>query len=254
MFHKADNSGNAAFTSMGKACQSRYSDAPLSTLKTGITVRLALFDLDNTLLGGDSNFSWGSFICRHGLVDAEAYQARNRTFHADYAAGRLDMTEYQNFSQGLLSRVDMTQLAQWHRRFMTEVIEPMILAKGETLLQQHREAGDKLVMITATNRFITAPIAERLGVDSLIATECGMENGRYTGRIVDTPCFQQGKVTRLNTWLAGNDLSLQGSYFYSDSHNDLPLLEAVDNPVAVDPDEILRETASARGWPVISLR
>lgn len=161
---------------------------------------------------------------------------------------------YQNFSQAILGRHDMAQLAQWHREFMAQVIEPIILAKGEALLAEHRAAGDKLVIITATNRFVTAPIAERLGVETLIATECGMQDGRYTGQITGTPCYQGGKVTRLNEWLAETGYNLDGAYFYSDSRNDLPLLEAVANPVAVDPDEVLRATATERGWPVISLR
>ena len=141
-------------------------------------MRLALFDLDNTLLAGDSDHSWGEFVCRRGLVDAAEYLARNDAFYADYCAGKLDVVAYQNFSQAMLGRHDMAQLAQWHREFMAEVIEPIILAKGEALLAEHRAAGDKLVIITATNRFVTAPIAERLGVETLIATECGMQDGR----------------------------------------------------------------------------
>ncbi|AYC31074.1 HAD family hydrolase [Pseudomonas cavernae] len=217
-------------------------------------MRLALFDLDNTLLAGDSDHSWGDFICRRGLVDAAEYEARNDAFYADYCAGKLDVVAYQNFSQAILGRTDMRQLAEWHREFMQEVIEPMILAKGEALLEEHRAAGDQLVIITATNRFVTAPIAARLGVGTLLATECGMQGGRYTGQISGIPCYQQGKVVRLNQWLEETGLSLAGSYFYSDSRNDLPLLEIVANPVAVDPDEVLRATATARGWPVISLR
>lgn len=217
-------------------------------------MRLALFDLDNTLLAGDSDHSWGEFVCQRGLVDAAQYEARNNAFYDDYCAGTLDVVAYQNFSQAILGRHDMAQLAQWHKEFMAEVIEPFILAKGEALLAQHREAGDKLVIITATNRFVTAPIAERLGVDTLLATECGMQDGRYTGEVTGIPCFQQGKVVRLNQWLAETGLSLDGAYFYSDSRNDLPLLEAVSHPVAVDPDDVLRATAVERGWPVISLR
>ena len=217
-------------------------------------MRLALFDLDNTLLAGDSDHSWGEFLCQRGLVDAAEYQARNDAFYADYCAGKLDVVAYQNFSQAILGRTDMAQLAQWHREFMAEVIEPIILAKGEALLAQHRAAGDKLVIITATNRFVTGPIAERLAVDTLLATECGMQDGRYTGQITGIPCYQDGKVTRLNQWLAETGLSLDGSYFYSDSRNDLPLLQVATNPVAVDPDDVLRGIANERGWPVISLR
>jgi HAD superfamily hydrolase (TIGR01490 family) len=161
---------------------------------------------------------------------------------------------YQDFCQELLGRSEMDQLDAWHRDFMAEFIEPIILAKGEALIRRHLEAGDRVAIITATNRFITGPIAARLGVDTLLATECGVENGRYIGRSVDVPCFQEGKVVRLERWLDENGLSLDGSWFYSDSRNDLPLLSRVSNPVAVDPDPILRAEAEARGWPVISLR
>lgn len=215
---------------------------------------LALFDLDNTLLAGDSDHAWGEFLCRHGLVEADSYRARNDAFYQDYLDGCLDVQAYQDFCQELLGRSEMEQLAAWHRQFMAEFIEPIILAKGEALLQRHQQAGDRVVIITATNRFITGPIAARLGVDTLLATECGLENGRYTGRSVDVPCFQGGKVVRLERWLAENGKSLEGSWFYSDSRNDLPLLSRVSHPVAVDPDPVLRAEAEARGWPVISLR
>ena len=144
-------------------------------------VRLALFDLDNTLLAGDSDHSWGEFLCETGRVDAVEYRARNDAFYADYCAGKLDVVAYQSFTQAILARTEAAELARWQAEFMAEVIEPIILAKGEALLREHREAGDKLVIITATNRFITAPIAARLGVDTLLATECGMQDGRYTG-------------------------------------------------------------------------
>jgi HAD superfamily hydrolase (TIGR01490 family) len=217
-------------------------------------VRLALFDLDNTLLGGDSDHAWGAYLCERGIVDASRYQARNDAFYADYLAGRLDVQAYQDFCQELLGRTDMVQLAEWHREFMSDCIEPIILSKGEALLAEHRKAADRVVIITATNRFITAPIAARLGVDTLLATECEIINGRYTGRSTDVPCFQEGKVTRLNRWLGETGLSLDDSSFYSDSINDLPLLEQVTHPVAVDPDPKLRAEAEKRGWPVISLR
>ncbi len=217
-------------------------------------MRLALFDLDNTLLAGDSDHSWGEWLCQRGLVDAGEYQARNDAFYADYMAGTLDVFAYQAFTQAILGRTDLAQLAAWHRQFMEEVIEPIVLAKGEALLAEHRAAGDKLVIITATNRFITAPIAERLGVETLIATECEMQDGRYTGQTCGVPCFQGGKVTRLNHWLDETGLGLDDAYFYSDSRNDLPLLELVANPVAVDPDDTLRAIATERGWPVLSLR
>jgi HAD superfamily hydrolase (TIGR01490 family) len=217
-------------------------------------VRLALFDLDNTLLGGDSDHAWGDYLCERGILDGIAYKARNDDFYQDYLAGSLNITDYLNFSLEILGRTEMAQLEQWHREFMRDCVEPIILTKGEALLAEHREAGDKLLIITATNRFVTAPIAARLGVDTLLATECEMADGRYTGRTTDVPCFKEGKVTRLNRWLGETGLSLADSSFYSDSLNDLPLLEQVTRPFAVDPDPKLRAEAEKRGWPVISLR
>jgi HAD superfamily hydrolase (TIGR01490 family) len=217
-------------------------------------VRLALFDLDNTLLGGDSDHAWGDYMCERGILDRAAHKARNDQFFGAYQAGTLNIADYLNFSLELLGRTDMEQLAQWHREFMRDRIEPIILAKGEALLAEHRAAGDKLVIITATNRFVTGPIAERLGVDHLLATECEMQDGRYTGRTTDVPCFQGGKVVRLQRWLDETGHNLQDSYFYSDSINDLPLLEQVTNPFAVDPDAKLRAEAEKRGWTIMSLR
>lgn len=215
---------------------------------------LALFDLDNTLLGGDSDHAWGDWLCQRGILDSSEHKARNDKFYQDYVDSRLDVNEYLVFVLELLGRTDMQQLQAWHAQFMQERIEPIILAKGEALLEQHRQAGDTLVIITATNRFVTGPIAQRLGVEHLLATECEMRDGRYTGRPTDIPCFQGGKVTRLQRWLQETGHSLAGSSFYSDSRNDLPLLEQVDRPVAVDPDDTLRRIASERQWEIISLR
>jgi HAD superfamily hydrolase (TIGR01490 family) len=217
-------------------------------------MRLALFDLDNTLLGGDSDHAWGDYLCERGILDADAYKARNDEFYQDYLAGKLDLNEYLNFSLEILAATDMAQLDEWHRDFMRDCIEPIMLPKAAALLQWHRDAGDKLVIITATNRFVTGPIAERLGVETLLATEAEIVDGRYTGRSIDVPCFKEGKVTRLNRWLEENGFDLQDSYFYSDSMNDLPLLEQVANPVVVDPDPRLQEEAKRRGWKEISLR
>lgn len=217
-------------------------------------MRLALFDLDNTLLGGDSDHAWGDYLCRRGILDPVAYKARNDAFYQDYLNGMLNNADYLNFSMEIFGRTDMAQLDEWHRDYMRDCIEPIILPKAEALLAQHRAAGDKLLIITATNRFVTAPIAKRLGVDTLLATECEMFDGRYTGRSTDIPCFREGKVTRLQRWLEENGMSLEGSYFYSDSMNDLPLLEQVTHPVAVDPDPNLQAEAARRGWPVLSLR
>ena len=217
-------------------------------------MRLAIFDLDNTLLAGDSDHQWGEYLCARGLVDVEAYRAKNDSFYADYLAGKLDVVAYQNFCQEVLGRTDKAQLDAWHAEFMRDCIEPLILPKGEALLAQHRAAGDVVMIITATNRFITGPIAQRLGGEHLIATECGMQGGQYTGELVNVPSFQAGKITRLNEWLAEHQATLADSYFYSDSHNDLPLLEQVTHAVAVDPDDTLRTLALQRGWSVISLR
>ncbi|OWJ90760.1 phosphoserine phosphatase [Pseudomonas sp. A46] len=217
-------------------------------------MRLALFDLDNTLLGGDSDHAWGDFLCRRGILDRVAYKARNDAFYQDYLAGRLEIRAYLDFSLEILGRTEMARLDQWHREFMAECIEPIVLPRAEALLAEHRAAGDRLVIITATNRFVTAPIARRLGVEHLLATECEMAGGRYTGRTTDVPCFREGKVTRLARWLGETGLTLEGSAFYSDSMNDLPLLEQVTHPVAVDPDPALRAEADRRGWRVISLR
>ncbi len=215
---------------------------------------LAIFDLDNTLLAGDSDHAWGEFLCDKGHIDANAYRARNDQFYADYLAGKLDVLAYQNFCQEILGRTDMATLQQWHADFMREYIDPIILPRGEELVAKHRDAGDYIMMITATNEFITGPIATRLGMDHLIATQCGMQDNRYTGQLVGIPSFQAGKITRLNSWLADKQANLLDSYFYSDSHNDLPLLERVTHAVAVDPDEHLRSIARERGWKVISLR
>lgn len=217
-------------------------------------MRLALFDLDNTLLGGDSDHAWGDYLCARGILDPVEYQNRNDAFYQDYLAGKLDLQAYLNFSLEILATTEMAQLDEWHNDFMRDCVEPIILPKALALLKKHRDAGDKLVIITATNRFITGPIAKRLDVETLLATECELVDGRYTGRSIDVPCFREGKVTRLRTWLAENGLNLDGSYFYSDSMNDLPLLEQVENPVAVDPDPNLRAEAEKRRWPVISLR
>lgn len=217
-------------------------------------MRLALFDLDNTLLGGDSDHAWGDYLCERGILDPIAYKNRNDEFYKDYLAGKLDLKAYLEFTLEILARTEMAQLDEWHRDFMRDCIEPIVLPQALALLQKHRDAGDKLVIITATNRFVTGPIAARLGVQTLLATECEMADGRYTGRSTDVPCFREGKVTRLNRWLEENGFTLEDSYFYSDSMNDLPLLEQVTHAVAVNPDPNLRAEAEKRGWPVISLR
>ena len=215
---------------------------------------LALFDLDNTLLEGDSDYLWGRFLIEQGIVDGEYYERENQRFYDEYRNGVLGIYQFLAFMLQPLAEHPLEQLLAWRERFLAEKIEPILLPKAVALLERHRTAGDTLLIITATNRFITAPIAERLGVAHLLATEVEFVDGRYTGRPLGIPCFQQGKVERLNAWLAETGHDLADSWFYSDSHNDLPLLGQVTHPVVVDPDPILHEQAQARGWPIISLR
>ncbi len=215
---------------------------------------LAIFDLDNTLIGGDSDYLWGQFVCERGLVDAGDFAARNDQFYADYQSGNLDITAYLRFALGPLRGQPPEVLAAWHADFMRSKIEPIILPAGLDLLARHRERGDSLLIITATNEYITRPIATALGVDTLLACEAQVIDGRYTGEPSGVPTYREGKVARLRDWVNEHGESLDGAWFYSDSHNDLPLLKQVDNPVAVDPDDTLLAHARQAGWPVISLR
>ncbi len=215
---------------------------------------LAIFDLDNTLLAGDSDYLWGVFLSQLGVVDGATYRRENERFYQQYQAGNLDIYEFLRFSLKPLSSHSLEQLDGWRRRFLEEQIDPIILPAARRLLEQHRRAGDTLLIITATNAFVTAPIAARLGVTNLIATDPEMVAGRYTGEVAGLPCFREGKVDRLDQWLKTSGNDLRGSSFYSDSHNDIPLLERVDRPVAVDPDQALAAYAAERGWRIISLR
>lgn len=217
-------------------------------------VSLAIFDLDNTLLAGDSDHRWGEFLVQKSLVDGDEFRRMNDRFYQDYKAGTLNIHEYLRFALAPLARHSLNELADLHREFMADHIEPMMLPKAQALLDEHRDRGDKLLIITATNGFVTRPIAERLGVKDILATDPEIRDGRYTGNILGIPTFQQGKVTRLQQWLAEHKHNLDDAWFYSDSINDLPLLEAVPRPVAVDPDERLAAIAGERRWPVISLR
>lgn len=214
-------------------------------------MRLAIFDLDHTLLAGDSDYLWGQFLVEQGLVDGAAYAHDNQRFYDDYTAGRLDIHAFAAFSMAPLVKHGHEMLAVLRPKFMAEKIEPIIAPGAEPLIEKHRAQGDELMILTATSRFITELIAQRLGVNTLIATEPERIKGRYTGRIAGTPCFREGKLLRLRAWLNGRAAHLT---FYSDSRNDLPLLEAADVAVAVDPDDILRTEALKRGWPVITLR
>lgn len=215
---------------------------------------LAIFDLDNTLLAGDSDHAWGEFLVGHGLVEAGWYQAKNDGFYADYCRGELDVIAYSEFVFSVLAREEAATLAAWHQDFMREKVSQMILPKGRELLARHRDAGHRLLIITATNRFITAPIAAELGVSDLLATEPEMQQGRYTGKVAGIPCYQHGKIERLQQWLQEHNESAEGAWFYSDSRNDIPLLEFVTHPIAVDPDTALRAHAASNSWPVMSLR
>lgn len=217
-------------------------------------MRLAIFDLDNTLLCGDSDHLWGQFLADNGLVDGEHYRRENDRFLAQYKAGTLDIYAFLRFSLQVLAARDPRELERLRAAFIEQRIAPLIAPAAPELLGRHRNAGDHLMILTATNRFVTQPIAQLLDVDTLIATEVAMRDGQFTGEAEGTPCFREGKITRLQTWLAERDEQPRETTFYSDSRNDLPLLERVERPVAVDPDPVLDETARARGWPVISLR
>lgn len=215
---------------------------------------LAIFDLDNTLLGGDSDHAWGEFLCEKGIVDSDEYSRANDYFYEQYKNGGLDIFEFLEFALKPLAQLDREQLNELHNQFMQEKIAPIMLPKAKELLENHRKQGDYLLIITATNRFVTGPIADALGVDEIIATDPEEVDGQYTGKVAGIPCFQDGKVARLNNWLESNEHSLEESYFYSDSHNDLPLLELVTYPVAVNPDETLEAHANEKLWPVLDLR
>ena len=215
---------------------------------------LAIFDLDNTLLSGDSDYLWGVFLGEQGIVDADYYEQENERFYQEYKEGKLNIMEFLQFSLRALAENDLQNLLNWRQQFIDEKIRPIIPDSSLELIKQHEQKGDTLMIITATNAFVTRPIAELMGIRHLIATEPEFINGNYTGRVQGEPSFQYGKVKRLNAWLEGNHESLADSFFYSDSHNDIPLLEIVDHPVAVDPDETLRKHATQNQWPIISLR
>ncbi|QUX97102.1 HAD-IB family hydrolase [Marinomonas sp. CT5] len=215
---------------------------------------LAIFDLDGTLLNGDSDYTWGQFLVEKGLVDSQVYKQANDKFFEEYQAGTLDIHEYLAFSLEPLTKFSKEELTELHNTFMQEKVQPMMQEKANALLKHHKDQGHFLLMITATNQFVTGPIGDALGMDHIIAPVPEMINDHYTGKIVGVPSFQAGKVTRLNDWLAETGHSMEGSYFYSDSRNDLPLLELVAHPIAVDADETLTKIAQDRGWQHISLR
>jgi HAD superfamily hydrolase (TIGR01490 family) len=215
---------------------------------------LALFDLDNTLLADDSDFLWGCFLVDQGLVDKKLYDEANKRFYAEYKQGTLDIYEFLAFSLKPLTRFDKQLLDQLHRQFMDIHIRPIMTEKGIKQIARHKDQGDITVIITATNRFVTGPIADAFGVDDLIATDPEIIDGHYTGQVDGTPCYQQGKIVKLNQWLEKTHHDLVDSTFYSDSHNDIPLLESVTTPIAVDPDEQLKKIAMERNWEICSFR
>ena len=220
-------------------------------------MNLALFDLDNTLLSGDSDFEWSQFLIEQGVLDRELFEAKNIAFYEQYKAGTLNITEFLDFQLKPLSRHARKVLDQWHEQFMQSKVRPLMGDKARQLVAKHKAAGDVCVIITATNSFVTAPIAREFGIDHLIATDPEQKNGEFTGRVAGVPSFREGKVLRMESWLAEHGWnwgSFDETWFYSDSFNDLPLLAKVKHPVAVDPDPTLHEYAVKQGWTVISLR
>jgi HAD superfamily hydrolase (TIGR01490 family) len=216
--------------------------------------KLAMFDLDNTLLDGDSDVSWAQFLIEEGVLHPEEYHAKNMWFAERYKDGTLDIREFLDFQLAPIARVPRPRLDAWHNDFMQRKIRPMIHAGAPDLIARH--SGALRALVTATNRFITAPIAAELGIANLIATDIEEVDGLFTGKPRGTPAFREGKIHNVNEWLAGRGERLEDyeSWFYSDSLNDLPLLERVTHPVAVDPDPTLRAHALERGWKIISLR
>ena len=217
-------------------------------------MQLAIFDLDNTLLAGDSDHAWGQFLADIGAVDSEAYAQQNQIFYEEYQQGTLDIDAFLRFSLAPLAKYPIEQLHIWRAQFVSEKISPMVTDKAKRLVEHHRQRGDEMLIITATNAFVTQPIAELFGIEHLLATQPSINEGKYTGGYVGTPTFQAGKQIALAQWLEVRQLQPTKTWFYSDSRNDLPLLNAVDHPVAVDPDKALREYALNEGWPIISLR
>ena len=220
-------------------------------------MNLALFDLDNTILAGDSDYNWSRFLIQEGYLDGAIHAEKNEKFYADYKAGTLDIFAFVEFQFKPLARNPRTVLNQLLKKYVEEVIKPMITEKARALVKKHQDEGDLIIVITATNSFITKPIAELFGIENLIGTDPEEKEGEFTGKVSGLPSFKEGKVTRLEAWLKGKNLSLasfEKSYFYSDSHNDLPLMQKVTHPVAVDSDDVLSEYAKSKGWPQISLR
>ena len=215
---------------------------------------LTLFDLDHTLLAGDSDYLWGRFLVDEGVVDATHYARENERFHAQYKAGNLDIHAYQRFALAPLLAQPLARMHALRRDYVERIIRPIVARHARALVEHHRSRGDAIAIITATNRFITEPIAELLGMDALIATDPEIVDGAYTGEIAGTPSFQDGKIERAIDWVATQPQPFEHVTFYSDSLNDLPLLRWADTAIAVDPDDTLAAAAREAGWPIISLR
>jgi len=216
---------------------------------------LAIFDLDNTLIGGDSDYLWGEFLCDEGIIsDRQSFEKKNDYFYQQYELGLLDIYAWAEFSFEILSHYSINELEAFHLKFMAQKIEPIFLEKAQDCINSHKKNGDTVLVITASNTFVTAPIVKRYGINHLIATEPEIVSGRYTGKVSGIPCFKSGKIENLMPWLERNSESLKDSTFYSDSHNDLPLLELVDNPVAVNADKILAKIAQTKGWDILNWR
>ena len=219
----------------------------------GRNVALAIFDLDNTLLRGDSDYLWGMYLIDKGAVDEESHRQQNDRFYQEYMNGQMDIMAFLRFQLAPLARTPLSELLQMREDYIENYIKPLITQQALDLVDKHRQRGDVLLIITATNDFVTRPIADLFGIDELIATNAEFKNNQYTGAVSGTPSFQKGKISRLHEWIKKTGYDMQGSWFYSDSHNDLPLLQEVDNPVAVNPDQKLAEYARHAGWQVLTL-
>jgi len=217
-------------------------------------MRLAIFDIDNTLIAGDSDLLWGEFLCERNYVDSNVYKAEHEKYYKDYLSGKLDINNFLKFQLKVLGENDLNLLKKWRKDFFEEKIRPVILPKAHQLIDKHRNQNHDLLIITATNRFIVEPIASEFKIENIIACEPEIYNEQFTGKFTGTPSYAEGKVERFNDWLKTIGHRLEESWFYSDSHNDIPLMKEVNHPVAVDPDEFLKDEAEKMNWPIISLR
>ncbi len=214
---------------------------------------LAIFDLDNTLLRGDSDYLWGMYLIDKGAVDGESHRRENDRFYQEYLSGQMDIMAFLRFQLAPLARIPISELLQMREDYIEHYIRPIITTQALKLVDKHRQRGDTLLLITATNDFVTRPIADLFGIDELIATNAEIIKNQYTGAVSGVPSYREGKVIRLHQWLSEKNYNMKGSWFYSDSHNDLPLLLEVDNPVAVNPDPELAKHARQAGWPILAL-